>query len=124
MKKKQSMSRSVIEYFEHIRDELDYLERNSASLDFATFEADETLKRAFSRSLEIIGEASKSVPDDLRILYPEIEWRAMAGMRDKLIHHYFGIDYELLWDIIENGIGELNFQIKRIIEIEKQKMKE
>lgn len=74
------MSRSVIEYFEHIRDELDYLEKYSANLDFETFEADETLKRAFSRSLEIIGEATKSVPDDLRIQYPEIEWRAMAGM--------------------------------------------
>lgn len=113
------MSRSTIEFFLHIKDELDYLEKESKNLTFNDFEQNETLKRAFSRSLEIIGEATKSIPDDIRLTYPEIEWRAMAGMRDKLIHHYFGIDYELVWDIIENKVEEMNFQINRIIEIEK-----
>ncbi|MDD2798708.1 MAG: DUF86 domain-containing protein [Bacteroidales bacterium] len=115
------MSRSIIEYLLHIKDELDYLEKESENITFERFETNETLKRAFSRSLEIIGEASKKIPDEIRLLYPEMEWKAMAGMRDKLIHHYFGVDYELVWDIIEHKIEEMNFQISRIIELEKNK---
>lgn len=116
------MSRSVVEYFEHIKNELDYLLKKSEGLDFNTFDTDETLKRAFSRSLEIVGEAVKNVPDEIRFEYPEVEWKAMAGMRDKLIHHYFGVDFELVWDIIENELEELSFQINRIIEIEKNNL--
>jgi len=57
-----------------------------------SFLGDETRKRAFVRSFEIIGEATKHVPDDLRDAYPQIQWRAVAGMRDHLIHGYFGVD--------------------------------
>lgn len=116
------MSRSVIEYFEHIKDELNYLLQKSKGLDFDSFYADETLKRAFSRSFEIVGGAVKNVPEEIRFEYPEVEWKAMAGMRDKLIHHYFGVDYELVWDIIENELEELSFQINKIVEIEKNKL--
>ncbi len=117
------MSRSVIEYFEHIKVELDFLQEKTQGLDFDTFYEDDTLKRAFSRSLEIVGEAVKNIPEEIRSEYPEVEWRAMAGMRDKLIHHYFGVDYELVWDIIENELEELDFQIGSIIKIEKNKLK-
>ena len=117
------MSRSIIEYFEHINNELTYLLQKSQGLDFDSFSNDETLKRAFSRSLEIVGEAVKNIPEEFRFKYPEVEWRAMAGMRDKLIHHYFGVDYELVWDIIENELEELDFQIKRIIKDERSKLK-
>jgi len=116
------MSRSVVEFLEHIKDELDYLLQKSKGLDFDLFYADETLKRAFSRSLEIVGEAVKNVPEEIRFKYAEVEWNAMAGMRDKLIHHYFGVDYELVWDIIENELKELSFQINGIIELEKNKL--
>ena len=57
---------------------------------------DETLKRALVRSIEIIGEASKKIPNDFRQKYPEIEWRSMTGIRDRLIHDYFGVDYHLV----------------------------
>jgi len=63
---------------------------------------DETLKRAFVRSIEIIGEAVKKIPSDFKQKYSHIEWRTMAGMRDKLIHDYFGIDYEIVWDVVTN----------------------
>ena len=109
------MSRSSLEYFNHILKELTFIKKYSERCDLAQFLHDEVLKRAFARSLEIIGEASKAVPDEIRIRYPQIEWRAMAGMRDKLIHHYFGVDYELVWDIAKNQVDELIFQVKEII---------
>ncbi len=80
------MSRSVREYLEHILDETDYLLDQMLSLDKDTFLQDETRKRAYVRSLEIIGEAAKHIPDEVRQRYGMIEWRAIAGMRDRLIH--------------------------------------
>jgi len=60
---------------------------------------DETLKRAFARSIEVIGEASKRLPEDIKAMQPDIEWRKVSGMRDRLIHDYFGIDYTIVWDV-------------------------
>ena len=62
---------------------------------------DESLQRAVVRSFEIIGEASKHVPGDFREQHTSVDWRAMAAMRDRLIHGYFGIDYELVWDVVQ-----------------------
>jgi uncharacterized protein with HEPN domain len=76
---------------------------------------DELRKRAIVRSLEIIGEAAKKVDEDTRHAYPEVAWRAFAGMRDILIHQYFGINYDIVWETITNEIPELAFQIKQII---------
>jgi uncharacterized protein with HEPN domain len=81
-----------------------------------TFTSDETLRRAFVRSLEIIGEATKKIPPDFRSEHPHINWRAMAGMRDRLIHGYFGVDYEIVWDVVQNRIPELRNQISAILE--------
>jgi uncharacterized protein with HEPN domain len=108
------MSLEPFDYLRHILVEAKYLMRASSSLGLDEFMADETLQRAFVRSLEIIGEAAKRVPDQFRAHCPEVEWRAMSGMRDRLIHGYFGVDYELVWDVVKNRIPELQAQIKSI----------
>lgn len=112
------MSIFPLEYLRHIMDEIEYLIDRSANLTKEDFLDDETLKRAFVRSIEIIGEAVKKIPPDFKQKYLYIEWRAMAGMRDKLIHDYFGIDYEIVWDVVTNKIPTLRLKIKEILDKE------
>lgn len=106
---------SYKEYLRHILDEADYIISKSKELNKKSFLKDETLKRAFVRSIEIIGEAVKRLPDDFRKKHGAVDWKAMAGTRDKLIHDYFGIDYDIVWDIITVEIPELRKQIKKIL---------
>ncbi|MGV0024588.1 HepT-like ribonuclease domain-containing protein [Phormidesmis priestleyi] len=112
------MSPSAREYLQHILDETTYLTTSSTGLDKAMFVQDETLKRAYVRSLEVIGEAVKQLPDVLRQKYSEIEWRALAGMRDRLIHNYFGVDYDIVWDVVANKISVLDAEIRLILKQE------
>ena len=69
------------------------------------------------RSLEIIGDAAKKVPEDFRAAHPAVEWRAMAGMRDRLIHDCFGVDLELVWDVVQNRIPESRSHLLAILEV-------
>ena len=108
------MSLSAYELLQHIRDEVKYILSNSENLSFDDFSTNETLIRAFSRSLEIIGEASKKIPKSFKNKYTDIPWRQIAGMRDKLIHDYFGVDLEIVWDVIQYRLPELNKQLTQI----------
>jgi len=109
------MSRSTADYLQHILIEARYLMQHASGLTKEQFIQDETVKRAFVRSLEIIGAATKNIPDSFRAKHSHIEWRAMAGMRDRLIHGYFGVDYDLVWDVVANKIPVLRRQIEGIL---------
>ncbi len=112
------MSPSAREYLQHILDEVAYLATKVRGLDKASFVRDPTLKRAFVRSLEIIGEAAKQVPESVRQLAPQIDWRAVSGMRDRLIHSYFGVDYDIVWDVATNKAPTLEREVRRLLEEE------
>ncbi len=109
------MSLSALEYLLHIMDETNYLIKCAKGLTADEFKDDETLRRAFVRSIEIIGEAAKQLPQDIREKYGQIEWKAVAGMRDKLIHGYFGVDYDIVWDVVTKKIPILHQEILKII---------
>jgi uncharacterized protein with HEPN domain len=111
------MSKEPVDYLQHIRDECLYI--NSViltDLSKEDFLRDETLKRALVRSLEIIGEATKKIPADFKYKWNSIKWKNMAGMRDRLIHDYMGINYHIVWDVIKNKIPELYDQIDDFLE--------
>lgn len=71
---------------------------------------------AVTRAIEIIGEATKNIPDLLRKKYPQVPWKDMAGMRDKLIHEYFGIDVDVLWKTVTQDIPQLKALIQKVID--------
>lgn len=102
-------------YIIHILQEIEYLNQVSLGLTFERFAEDQTLKRAFVRSLEIIGEAVKNIPEAVRQKYPDIAWRKIAGMRDKLIHFYFGVNYQLVWSVLQSEIPILKEQLQQIL---------
>jgi uncharacterized protein with HEPN domain len=109
------MSKNPKEYLRHINDECLYIISVSKDLEYQDFLDDETLKRAIVRSLEIIGEATKKIPADEKVKWKTIQWKNMAGMRDRLIHDYIGVNYNIVWDVIKNKIPDMNKQIVQIL---------
>lgn len=80
------------------------------------FKSDKKTVHAVVRNLEVVGEAIKNVPSEVRDRHPEIPWQRIAGLRDILIHHYFGIDVEIVWDIVQNKLPELKAQVDAILQ--------
>ena len=110
------MSPSPREYLQHIQQELEYLQETSKLISKEGFSQDPTYQRAFARSLEIIGEATKKLDREFTDRHPDIPWSDMAKLRDKLIHHYFGIDYELVWSIVEEEIPSLKSKMAELLQ--------
>lgn len=116
-----NMYRSNEDLFKHIFDEILFLEYETDNMTKEVFLKDEKTQRAFARSIEIIGEAVKNISNDVIIKYKEVPWRSIAGMRDKLIHGYFSVDYEIVWDVAKNIIPEFKEQLIKIMKAEKNK---
>jgi uncharacterized protein with HEPN domain len=85
-------------------------------MDLEAFEADDKTASAVMRKFEIIGEATKGIYEETRQSHPKVPWKEMAGMRDRLIHFCFGIDYELVWRTIKQRLPEVKPQIEDILQ--------
>ena len=107
--------RIYLDYIQDILDTIADIEEFVSGLDFEDFGKDKKTLYAVIRGIEVIGEAAKKIPDIIRDRYKDIPWRDMAGMRDKLIHDYFGVDVEVLWKTIEQDIPLLRALISEII---------
>ena len=109
------MRRAVL-YLKDILAALDSIQAFTAGFDVAAFQEDDKTLSAVIRKFEIIGEAAKGLPEVIREQYPEVPWKEMAGVRDRLIHFYFWVDVPLVWKTIRRSLPELQRQVQQILE--------
>ena len=112
------MSRDYRLYLEDILEAAQKIENYTEGLSFQQFIQDEMRLDAVLRNLEIIGEATKNLPSELRDKYPAVDWRKVAGLRDIVIHAYFNIDNNIIWDIVQNKLPDLQSYVATILEQE------
>lgn len=115
------MNKDDTVFLKHILDAIDLIETYLEDKSFVDFENYQMLQDAVIREIEIIGEATKNLSANLKNKYPEIPWRQMAGMRDKLIHSYFGVDLDAVWDTAVKDIPLLEGKLAEILKNEKNK---
>jgi uncharacterized protein with HEPN domain len=109
------MPRDYRVYLEDMLVAAQKVEKYTAGLSLEILSGDEKTVDAVVRNLEIIGEAAKQVPGDIRTANPEVDWARICGLRDVLIHQYFGIDIVIVWDIVQNKIPVLLKQVRDIL---------
>ncbi|MBI3602405.1 MAG: DUF86 domain-containing protein [Candidatus Omnitrophica bacterium] len=102
-------------YLNDILGAIKSIEEFLSGVDFSTFQSDDKTSSAVIRKLEILGEAAKQIPEDIRQRYPHIPWKEMAGMRDRLIHFYAGVDYRLVWETVQEKLPVVKESIKKLI---------
>jgi len=109
------MNRIYLDYIQDILDSIRDIESFIKGMTFEDFKKDRKTINAVVRSVEVIGEASKNIPSPIKTRYSGVPWKKMAGMRDKLIHEYFGVDKEILWKVSREEIKSLRPPMKRIL---------
>ncbi len=109
------MKDKTVFFLKDIQNSLNKILKYTNKMSYQDFVDDEKTRDAVERNFEIIGEAVKKLPKDFRDKYPNIPFRQIAGMRDKLIHDYFGIDYEIIWKTIKDKLPEFNNEIKILL---------
>jgi uncharacterized protein with HEPN domain len=102
-------------YLEDILAAIESIEKFITGMDLESFQADDKTTSAVIRKFEIIGEAVRNVPEDIRTAYSEVAWKEMAGMRDRLIHFYMGVNYRLIWQTIKNDLPITKAHIQKIL---------
>jgi uncharacterized protein with HEPN domain len=110
-----SKSRRALDYLLDIQDAIDRALEYTNGLSWDVYLQDRKTQDAVVRNLEVLGEATKNIPEDLRLRYHDIPWSEMSGTRDRLIHHYFGINQEIVWQIIQKDLPGLKQQIAELI---------
>ncbi len=109
------MKREAGDFIEDIIDAMNNAIKFVEGMSYEEFSQDNKTIFAVIRAIEIIGEAAKNIPDDTKSIYPEIPWKGMAGMRDKVIHGYFGVDIKVVWDTVKNRIPEIKPLFERML---------
>ena len=109
------MKRDYKLFLQDIIDAMESIELFLGNMTLNELSNDDKSSSAIIRKFEIVGEATKNLPENLKEEHPEIPWKSMAGMRDRLIHAYFGIDYKLVWEAIKIEIPHLKPQLKEIL---------
>ena len=104
-------------YLKDILAAADSIDEFTRGMSLETFQADDKTVSAVLRKLEVIGEAVKQIPDNLRDKWPGIPWKEMAGMRDKLIHFYFGVDHGLVWKAIKQRLPQIRAEIEKMLKV-------
>ena len=103
-------------FIKHIRDSINEIDSFTKNVSKDKFIEEKLIQNAVIRSIEVVGEAVKNLPKDFKSKYKVIPWNKIAGMRDKIIHNYFGIDLETVWKVVKESIPELKNNIKNILE--------
>lgn len=106
------------EYLDYLEDLVSAMEKSMGfivGVNVRQFKSDEKTAYAVIRAVEIIGEAAKKIPASVKLKYPDIPWKEMAGMRDKLIHEYFGVKLDIVWDTVKHEIPPLHKKLVRIV---------
>lgn len=110
------MSNEFLDYVEDIIDAMDKAEIATANVTFEQFCDDFIINFAVARALEIVGEATKRLPKEVRLDYPAVPWQAMAGMRDRIIHGYDNVNMHIMWSVVKQEIPKIKPHLKQILQ--------
>jgi len=109
------MNRDYKLFVKDILDAIDKIEEFVGNMDYGEFIKDDKSSTAVVKKIEIIGEAIKNIPRDVRVKYKAIPWKDIVGMRNKITHNYFKIDYEIVWNVVKEKLPALKIQIEEVL---------